>query len=65
MPKGSKPNDWQELTQLTHGAPIVVERVRLAEKDIGIEGSFELPQLAAGLGRSDLYYCFCPEPRFD
>jgi len=46
MPKGSKPNDWQELTQLTHGAPIVVERVRLAEKDIAIEGSFELPQLA-------------------
>jgi len=38
--------DWQELTQLTQGAPIIVERVRLAEKDIAIEGHFELPQLA-------------------
>ena len=42
--KNSK--DWQELTQLTDGQPIVVERVRVAEKDIAIEGSFELPQLA-------------------
>ena len=38
--------DWQQLTQLTQGHPIVVERVRLVEKDIAIEGSFELPQLA-------------------
>lgn len=38
--------DWQELTQLTQGQPIVVERVRLTEKDIAIEGRFELPQLA-------------------
>jgi hypothetical protein len=42
--KSSK--DWQELTQLTQGHPIVVERVRLADKDIAIEGHFELPQLA-------------------
>jgi hypothetical protein len=40
------PRDWQELTQLTKGQPVVVERVRLANKDIFIEGSFELPQLA-------------------
>ena len=38
--------DWQELTQLTQGQPIVVERIRLAEKGIAIEGEFELPQLA-------------------
>lgn len=38
--------EWQELTRLTQGQPIVVERVRLTEKDIAIEGSFELPQLA-------------------
>jgi hypothetical protein len=38
--------DWQELTRLTQGQPIVVERVRLAEKDIAIEGRFALPQLA-------------------
>ena|SRR5579884_450405 len=40
------PKDWQELTQLTQGQAVVVERVRLIEKDIAIEGSFELPQLA-------------------
>ena len=40
------PRDWQELTQLTKGQPVVVERVRLANQDIFIEGSFELPQLA-------------------
>jgi hypothetical protein len=39
-------SDWQELTQLTRGQRIVVERVRIADKDIAIEGSFELPQLA-------------------
>lgn len=43
---GGKPSDWQELTQLTHGQPLIVERVRLSGKDIAIEGSFELPQLA-------------------
>jgi hypothetical protein len=41
-----KKNDWQELTQLTQGHPIVVERVRLTDKEVAIEGSFELPQLA-------------------
>jgi hypothetical protein len=39
-------NDWQELTRLTQGRPIIVERVKLADKDVAIEGSFELPQLA-------------------
>ena len=43
MPKSK---DWQELTQLTQGAPMIVERVRLAEREIAIEGAFELPQLA-------------------
>lgn len=38
--------DWQELTKLTQGQPIIVERVRLADRDIAIEGAFELPQLA-------------------
>jgi hypothetical protein len=38
--------DWQELTRLTQGQPIIVEKVRLTEKDIAIEGHFELPQLA-------------------
>jgi len=42
----NSPKDWQELTQITQGNRILVERVRLAEKDIAIEGCFELPQLA-------------------
>lgn len=31
---------------MTQGQPVVVERVRLTEKDIVIEGCFELPELA-------------------
>lgn len=38
--------DWQHLTQLTGGRQFVVERVRLADTEVAIEGSFELPQLA-------------------
>jgi hypothetical protein len=38
--------DWQELTRMTGGAPILVERVRLIEKNIKIEGEFDLPPLA-------------------
>ena len=45
-PSAKQSRDWQELTQLTQGQPMIVERVRLAEKDIAIEGAFELPQLA-------------------
>ncbi|MGH6955979.1 MAG: DUF2089 domain-containing protein [Caulobacteraceae bacterium] len=42
----STPSDWHELTRLTGGQPFVVERVRLAGKDIAIEGAFAPPQLA-------------------
>jgi hypothetical protein len=38
--------EWQELTRLTQGEPIVVERVRMAASGVTVEGSFELPQLA-------------------
>jgi hypothetical protein len=38
--------DWQELTQITQGKKLLVERVRMVDTDIAIEGSFELPQLA-------------------
>ena len=38
--------EWHELTKLTRGAPIIIERVCLEEKDIAIEGEFELPPLA-------------------
>jgi hypothetical protein len=41
-----KATDWQELTKLTQGQPILIERVRIPDKDIIVEGRFELPQLA-------------------
>ena len=39
-------SDWQELTRITEGAPLTVEKVRLTGRDLAIEGSFELPPLA-------------------
>ena len=38
--------DWQELTRITGDEPIVIEKVRMPEKDIAIEGLFDLPPLA-------------------
>ena len=38
--------DWQELTRLVGQAPIEVERVRLVETGVAIEGPFTLPPLA-------------------
>ena len=38
--------DWQELTKVTGGAPIVVERVSLPESEVSLEGEFDLPPLA-------------------
>jgi hypothetical protein len=38
--------DWQELTKISRGGPLLVERVRLLDSDIALEGSFELPPLA-------------------
>jgi hypothetical protein len=50
-----EPSDWQELTRLTGGAPFVVERVRLAGKDIAIEGAFAPPQLARLTGDDQVF----------
>jgi len=38
--------DWQALSELTRGRAILVERVRLVEQAVAIEGAFELPRLA-------------------
>jgi hypothetical protein len=38
--------EWQELTNLTRGQPFVVERVRLEDGGVAIEGEFVPPQLA-------------------
>ena len=40
---------WQTLTKLTGGAAIEVERVRIQDSGIAIEGRFELPPLAIRL----------------
>jgi hypothetical protein len=38
--------EWQALTALTQGRPFAVERVRLLDAGIAIEGRFALPELA-------------------
>jgi hypothetical protein len=40
------PQDWQSLTRLTGGSPFYIERVRLPDQDIAVEGQFEVPPLA-------------------
>src|SRR5436305_5885640 len=45
-PEAGGPLDWQEVTRLTQGEPVRVERLRVARTGVAIEGSFELPQLA-------------------
>ena len=42
----TKTHDWQALSELTQGRAIVVERVRVADTGVAIEGAFELPRLA-------------------
>ncbi|THD77450.1 MAG: DUF2089 domain-containing protein [Phenylobacterium sp.] len=42
----TKTQEWQALSELTQGRPIVVERVRLTDRDLAIEGAFDLPKLA-------------------
>ena len=38
--------DWKDLSRMANGERIVVERVRLAQSGIALEGAFELPPLA-------------------
>jgi len=39
-------SDWQDLLRIAGGSTLVVERVRIQEKQIAVEGQFTLPQLA-------------------
>jgi|SRR5580658_1277329 hypothetical protein len=39
-------SDWQDLLRFAQGGPLVVERVRIPEKQVAIEGEFTLPELA-------------------
>ena len=45
-------SDWQELLRIAQGGPLVIERVRVPEKQITLEGAFTLPELAR-LGLED------------
>ncbi len=38
--------EWQELLRIAQGGTLVVERVRIREQGIAVEGAFILPQLA-------------------
>jgi hypothetical protein len=39
-------SEWQELLRIAQGTPLVIERVRIPEKGIAVEGEFTLPELA-------------------
>ncbi|HXR40287.1 MAG TPA: DUF2089 domain-containing protein [Terracidiphilus sp.] len=39
-------SDWQELLRIAQGGSLIVERVRIPEKQIAVEGEFTLPELA-------------------
>jgi hypothetical protein len=41
------PSDWQDLLRIAQGSPLVIERVRIPEKQIAVEGQFNLPELAS------------------
>jgi hypothetical protein len=39
-------SDWQDLLRIAQGSEITIERVRIADNQIAVEGQFSLPQLA-------------------
>ena len=39
-------SDWQDLLRIAQGTPMVIERVRMPEKGVAVEGEFALPELA-------------------
>jgi len=39
-------SDWQELLRIAQGGSIIIERVRIPEKQLSIEGEFTPPELA-------------------
>ena len=42
-----QPSDWQDLLRIAKGAPLVIERVRIPQRQITVEGNFSLPELAS------------------
>lgn len=47
--------DWQELTKITGEQKIIIERVRIVDSDIVIEGQFDLPPLARLTGEDQVF----------
>ena len=45
-PEQKAANEWQDLLRMAQGAPIIIERVQIPDKQVAIEGSFTLPELA-------------------
>jgi hypothetical protein len=45
-PARTTSSDWQDLLRIAQGSPLVIERVRIPEKQIAVEGQFSLPELA-------------------
>jgi hypothetical protein len=39
-------SDWQELLRIAQGGSIIIERVRIPEKQISVDGEFTPPELA-------------------
>lgn len=52
IPADKNASDWQDLLRIAQGCSLVVERVRIPEKQITLEGQFALPELAR-LGLDD------------
>lgn len=46
---------WWELTSITYGYRLLVEKVRMLDEDIAVEGSFELPLLASLPGEDQAF----------
>lgn len=47
--------DWQELTKLVGQSPIEIERIRLVDSGVAIEGPFTLPPLAQLSGEDQVF----------
>jgi hypothetical protein len=47
--------DWQKLTELAGSSPLEIERIRLIDKDIAIEGRFSLPPLSGLSGEDQIF----------
>jgi len=47
--------EWNDLTKMTQGKTVTVERVRVTDSGIAIEGNFALPPLASLSGEDQVF----------